>query len=108
MTSTRSTVTMPSPTISSRTGRIRSICSAESTISITTGRSSDSRRMRAVKERIRAEALDASEYRGPREALLANALDDRLVERLAVPAVGLAEEDPQKLPFALDLHQSAL
>src|SRR5262249_49091560 len=48
ITSTRSTVTIPSPTISSSTGRILSICSAESTISITTGRSSESRRSRAV------------------------------------------------------------
>src|SRR6185503_7423269 len=45
---TRSSVSIPSPTISSRMGTTRSICSGVSTISIKTGRSSESRRMREV------------------------------------------------------------
>src|SRR5581483_11033377 len=45
---TRSSVSIPSPTISSRIGTTRSICSGVSTISITTGRSSERRRIRDV------------------------------------------------------------
>ena len=37
----------------------------------------------------------------------ANALDDCLVERLAVPRVGLPDEDAQELPLAFDAHQTA-
>ena len=34
------------------------------------------------------------------------ALDDRLVQRLPVPRVGLADEEAQQLAFALELHSA--
>ena len=51
-----------------------------------------------------AEALDPAQHRGAGEPVLAQQLDDRLVERLRAVLVGLADEDPQQLALALDLH----
>src|SRR5207245_3051379 len=50
------------------------------------------------------EALDGAQHRRPGDALLAQAPHDGLVQRLAVPRVGLADEDPQQLALALELH----
>ena len=51
-----------------------------------------------------AEALDAADHGRTGEPLGAHPLDDRLVERLAPCTVGLADEDPQQLALALELH----
>ena len=53
-----------------------------------------------------AESLDAAQNGRTGEAFLANALDDRLVQRLPVPRVGLADEEAQQLAFALELHSA--
>ena len=58
--------------------------------------------------RVGAEALDPAHDGRPGEPCLADALDDRLVERLAVPGVGLADEDPQQLAFSLEPRHSDL
>src|SRR3954465_1770900 len=50
---------------------------------------------------LRAKALDTAEDRRTREALLAQHLDDRLVERLAPMAVRLADEDAKQLALTL-------
>ena len=58
--------------------------------------------------RVRAEALDPADHGRARQALLAHAGDDRLVQRTAVPRVGLADEDAEQLALALHPHQIAL
>src|SRR6266540_1403971 len=65
----------------------------------------DPRRMEA---RVRAEALEAADDGRSGKTLLPDALDDRLVERLPVPRVGLADEDPKQLSLALPPHQTVL
>ena len=54
-----------------------------------------------------AVALDPAGDGRAGEALLADALDDRLVERLPVPGVGLADEDPDELAVALEAGHTA-
>jgi hypothetical protein len=61
---------------------------------------------RGMEPRVRAEPLDPSQDGRPRQPLLAHALDDRLVERLAVPSVGLPDEKAQKLAFSFELHSA--
>jgi hypothetical protein len=53
-----------------------------------------------------AEALDAADHGRAGEPLLAHALDDRLVERFAVPRVGLPDEESQQLALAFELHSA--
>ena len=61
---------------------------------------------RGVEVRVGAEALDAAQHGCTGKTLRPDALDDRLVERLAVPRVRLADEEPQELSFALQLHSA--
>ena len=59
---------------------------------------------RRVQPRVGTESFDPANDGRACQALRADALDDRLVERLAVPRVRLADEEPEKLPLALELH----
>jgi hypothetical protein len=61
-----------------------------------------------VEVRVGAEAFDAAHDGRAGEPFLAHALDDRLVERLAVPCVGLPDEDPEQLALAFEPRHSAL
>ena len=54
-----------------------------------------------------AEALDPAHDGRARHPALAEERDDRLVERLAVVVVGLADVDPDEQRRALDAHQIA-
>ena len=67
------------------------------------GQPQDARRVQAG---IGAETLDAAQDGRAGEALLANALDDCLVQGLAVPRVRLADEEPQELALTLELHSA--
>src|ERR687897_913503 len=51
-----------------------------------------------------AEALDASDYGCASESFFTQTLNDRLIEGLPVPRVGLADEDAQQFSFALKSH----
>jgi hypothetical protein len=105
MISTGSTVTRPSVTIFVQErqdvvdalGRVRDLDQDGKVL----GETEDPRR---VDPRVGAEPLDAADGRRARQTLRAHALHDRLVERPAVPGVGLADVDPQQLALALDLH----
>ena len=55
-----------------------------------------------VDDAARAEAGEAPQHGGPREALLAQALDQRVGEGLAVPAVALADEDAHQPLLAVE------
>src|SRR5690606_37798464 len=57
---------------------------------------------------LRAEALDPAQYGRAGQPSLSQSLEDRLVERPALPGVGLAEVDPDEQAAALELHQMAL
>jgi hypothetical protein len=63
---------------------------------------------RGVQMRVCAEPLDPAHHGRAREPELPDTLDDGLVERPAVPGVGLPDEDPEQLPFALEPRHSAL
>src|SRR5437763_4597816 len=52
------------------------------------------------------ESLDAAEHRCAGHSFLTSALDDRLVQGLAVPRVGLADVDPEQLAAALEIHSA--
>jgi hypothetical protein len=65
--------------------------------------------MRDVWEvRVGAEAFDAADDGRAGEAFRAHAFDDRLVERLAVPSVGLPDEGPEQRALAFEPRHSAL
>jgi len=63
---------------------------------------------RGVDDAVRAVTLDPAQNGGPGEPLLSRRLDQRQVERLAVPVVALTEEDPQKDSFSSRLHLLSL
>lgn len=65
----------------------------------------DPRRMQML---LRPEALDTPDNRRAGDAALAEELDDRVIERPAVPLVRLADVDPGEQARALDLHPTAL
>src|SRR5437588_6173630 len=52
------------------------------------------------------ESLDAAEHRRAGHPFLTNALDDRLVQGLAVPRVGLADVDPEQLAATSEIHSA--
>ena len=53
-----------------------------------------------VEPAVRAEADEPLPHRCASESLLPRLFDNRLVQRSTVPAVGLADEDPQQLAFS--------
>ena len=53
-----------------------------------------------VQAAVGSEALDPAQDRGAGQPVLAQGLDDRLVQRLVTVVVGLADEDPQQLAVA--------
>ena len=55
-----------------------------------------------------AEPLDPAHHRRTGETPLADGFDDRLVQRLTVPGVGLPDEDPEQLPLAFEPRHSDL
>ncbi len=57
---------------------------------------------------LRAEALDAAQHSRTGEPALTQPFDDRLVERLAVPMVALAEIEADQQASSVELHQIAL
>lgn len=55
--------------------------------------------------RMRAETLEPTNDRRSGQAGFAGATNDRFIERPPFPAVGLTDEDPKKLTFALILQR---
>jgi hypothetical protein len=53
---------------------------------------------------VRAEPLDPADDGGTGEPVLTKALDDRRIERFAVPRVRLADEDPEQLARAFEFQ----
>src|SRR3954452_3369457 len=57
---------------------------------------------------LRTESLDPADDGRAREPALSQQMDDRLVERLALPRVGLADIDPGEEARPFDLHPRTL
>ena len=82
--------------------------SSWSTTSMRTGRSSDNRRMRVVWRWALAPNPSIPRMTvAPAIPRSRRNVDDRLVERLAVVVVGLADVDPDQQRLSLDAHQIA-
>ena len=72
---------------------------------MTRGRSSDSRKMRPVwRWLLCTEALDGPHDRGAGNTFFTQVLDDRLIERFAVPEIRLTDENAKKFAFACKPH----
>src|SRR4051794_11491508 len=55
-----------------------------------------------------AETLDPADHRRPGQTSIAQQMDDRLVQRPPMPAVGFADVDPGEQALTFDLHESSL
>ena len=109
ITRTGSTVTMPSAIISSSTGRKASIFSG-----VVDDLDDHRQVLRQAQDLGRVDAAVgavaevAAQHGGAGEVPLARRLHDRLVERLVVIAVAVADEDSQQLGALRQMHRFPL